>query len=262
MSVEESLGLVTSRVQSLADKHWVEWCITRPELAHHSQTDGSAPQLSALRQWSMAAETDDDAAVINQTMKALAWLSSKHGGNDEAAATLLAWLMVPAARHLAYRLSYLSGAIDSHIAAELWIQVREPNLEVNAVAANIAGRLRRAVLKDLSGPEVISDEEIERTAARYTAEFEEPTKAMDRLLAVLDLGCAEQIISDDERLLLLDVIVAAAGLPGQQEGFSLLGDEVSRRVAIQWQASPRTIRRMTAAAIDRLSQISLMAFTA
>ena len=255
MSVQESLSLTPQLVQSLVSQHWTRWAEDQPDLA-------LVPEPAQLRTWLMGSQTSDEREIRNRVVRALAWWSAKDGGNDEAAATVLAWVMLPAASHIANRLSYLSPSIDDHVAAELWLVVRQPKWRTGWVASGIAGDLRKAVMADLTGPAVASDEEMERSASPIAAEDERPLDAMEKLLAILELGRAEQIITEDDRLLLLDVVVAAAGDPSQTAGYPLLGEVVTNSVGQMWGLSGRTIRRRVTAAMKALADINLLAVVA
>lgn len=77
----------------------------------------------------------------------LARLASPRGGDDVAAAGALAWLLLPGACTLAYRLRTLSPRIDEVVAAQLWLEVRSFSWELRKVAANVLLNTRRGVLR-------------------------------------------------------------------------------------------------------------------
>ena len=252
MSVAVALNLDHQFVQGLIRDRWAMWCVVVPALAQ-------VPDSARLKEW-LRATSEEDPESANDVLLAMAELAAKDGADDEAAATVLAWLMLPAAAHLAWRLSYLSPDIDRHVAAQLWIEVRQYTWRNGTkVAAGVAGRLRKAVVADLTSPTLIPGEDLDHVVGAFTAEFDRPSEAMERLLSVLEVGCDQGVITSEERLLLLDIIVAAAGDPNMTDGYALLGDEVSTNVAVQWGMSPRTIRRKASAAISRLSQLNCLA---
>ena len=80
---------------------------------------------------------------------------------------------------------------------------------------------------------------------------------MEELLSVLEWGCQTGVITDTERLLLLDVITTAAEEPTWlRSGAALFGDMVSDRVGTQWGISGRTVRRRAVASISALAAVA------
>ena len=80
---------------------------------------------------------------------------------------------------------------------------------------------------------------------------------MDELLSVLEWGCRRGLITSEDRMLLLDVIAAAADDPAwHRSGAALLGDKVSDSVGTHWGISGRTVRRRAAASISALAQVA------
>ena len=91
-------------------------------------------ELADLPAWLRAA----DWAEADRVLLALAQLSAPDGGDDVAATAALAWVLLPGASLLAFRLGRLSRRIDEILAAQLWVEARTfPWQRGHKVAANI-----------------------------------------------------------------------------------------------------------------------------
>ncbi len=256
MSVATALNLTRETVQDIAAQRWPQWSAALPALA-------LVDQPTEVDRWLLRA----DPASADQVLRALAQLAATDGENDTEAATLFAWVLLPAARTVAGR--FRKPEVDEHVAAQLWIEVRSyPWQRTSArVATSIAGRLRKHLVAELDDPPVTpATLEPAREHAGLLAVLVreygmevvpgpgEDASPMEELLSVLEWGCRRGVITDNDRLLLLDVIATAAEEPSWlKSGAALLGDVVSDRVGTQWGISGRTVRRRAAASIHALA---------
>src|SRR5688572_13220878 len=88
-------------------------------------------------------------AHAGDVLHALAKVGSPSGADDLAAASVLAWALLPGACALAHRLHGLSPRIDEVVAAQLWLEVRSfPWHRLRKVAANILANTRAGVLRE------------------------------------------------------------------------------------------------------------------
>lgn len=253
MGLVEILGLDDEQIQHLMGPHWDCWAGRVPAL-------GCVPAPRELAVWRWTAP----AGEVDRVLRGLAELAAADGFDDVDAARVLAWLMLPAAAALAAELR--GPDVEEHLAARLWIAVRSyPWATTGKVAANIAGRVRRGVLLDLDSTAQLENHD--RTQARTVAASDfvvavgpvfDPSEplpdAAEEVAAVLEWGCANDVISDDDRELMLDVLVAA----GLEEGTGsscqpLLGDKVSARVGSQRGVAGRTVRRRARRTIAALA---------
>ena len=122
-----------------ADACWPGWQAGDARLA-------AVGSVAALPGWLRAAAPDAADGVLH----ALAGLGARHGGDQVAAAAVLAFALLPGAAALARRLADLSPRIDDAVAAELWLQVRGfPFQRRRRVAANVLADVRRGVLREV-----------------------------------------------------------------------------------------------------------------
>jgi hypothetical protein len=232
------LQITRSYASELAVQAWPRWCAQQPNLCVVAE-----PAL--LDAWLRAA----DPAAADQVLQALVQLAARDGGDDEAAATVMAWVMLPAAARVAGRLAYLDPDIDFHVAAQLWLEIRSFTWRTTThVASNLAHRVRKAVTAELIALPVVDADALAQHLEPADGMAEDD--AVDELIEVLEAAVSAGTISEDDRLLLLDVIVAAAA--DAETHLSLWGEEVSARVGVQWNCSSRTIRRRTSEAVARL----------
>ena len=135
MSVATHLGLDPASTAFIElEQHWAAWVDQFPRLAR-------AGDFHALRGWLAAAEP----AEADEVLHTLATLGSPSGADDLAAASVLAWALLPGACALAHRLRGLSPRIDEVVAAQLWLEIRSfPWHRLHKVAANILANTRAA----------------------------------------------------------------------------------------------------------------------
>ncbi len=138
MRVSQYLDLEDdARLLAQAHEAWEEWATGDPRL----QVVG----LDELRDW-LAEATPAEA---DEVLHALATLAASDGGDDVAAAAVLAWVLLPGACALARDLSRLEGDIKLMVAAQLWIEVRSfPWRRLRKVAANVLMNTRTGCLRE------------------------------------------------------------------------------------------------------------------
>ncbi len=105
------------------------------------------------------------------------------------------------------------------------------------------------------------DDEIARTEHPGVDPYESTVR--DELLAVLEWGRDQELITEADCQLLADVVAAAATTTrrGCPDSIPLLGDVVSERVAARWGVSGRTVRRHARRSIAALAGRWLMALS-
>ena len=260
MSVADQLGLrdEASELWALADQRWDHWATAYPGLSH-------CFGVRDLRLWLRGANQSD----ADEALHALATLAAADGGDDIAAAAALAWALMPGACALANRLRTLTWNIDGIVAAQLWVEVRTfPWRRLRKVAANVLMNTRAGVLADCG-----ARSQLERTDPTWSrtspvdpygtfwggyasTHCERPTDPGQELLELLGWGCANKVITDGDRALLLCLVEAAdrAGTRRVGRGTGgLMANNVSEAVARQWGIAPKTVRRRARRSMDALS---------
>ena len=93
-----------------------------------------ASDLAGLPDWLWhATPAEADRALLH-----LAFLAARDGGDDLAAAGVLAWVLLPGAQAIVRALARTTSVIDEVVAAQLWVQVRTfPWRTGHRVATNI-----------------------------------------------------------------------------------------------------------------------------
>jgi hypothetical protein len=260
MSVAEQLGLrdETSELLALADQRWCHWATAYPALTH-------CCGVRELRLWLPGA----DKAEADEALHALATLAAADGGDDIAAAAALAWALMPGACTLANRMRTLDWHIDEIVAAQLWVEVRTfPWRRLRKVAANVLMNTRAGVLRDCNAKSQLerTDPTWSRTSpvdpystfwGGYVSTYcERPTYPAQELLELLEWGCENNVITDDDRALLLCLVEAADRATTTRLGRGtggLMANDVSEAVAQQWGIAPKTVRRRARRSMDALS---------
>ena len=261
MSVAQRLELTEgtkSPLLMVAAKRWPSWIRECPVL---DQVGG----LEFLRDWLRAGQ---DPARPDGVLCALAELAATDGGDDEAAAAVLAWALLPGACTLAHQLRTLGPDIDALVASQLWIEIRTfPWQRLSKVAANILMNTRVGVLRE-SGA-VSQVERVDRTWSRTSAVdpgtyswcgnatqlVPEPT-ALEELVVVLSEACRAGVITPDDSTLLLSLVEAATLAPVRRIGRGhggLMGNEVAEMVAHRSGLSVRTVRRRARRSMEALA---------
>lgn len=297
MSVADLLGLDgdDNGLLQAARGRWSEWTMMEPRLA-------AVEGLDHLLQWRREADPD----AVDEVLLGLAMLAAPDGGNDEAAATALAKVMLPAACNTAGRLSGLplgqvfrdnqpvdkaqwARRVDEIVASQLWIEVRSfPWRKQTSVAGYIRTRVRNGVLREVGdpyragrgdttwarttlvgafshgdvpeGPGRPDDQRFGPVRASGAlcghpgiladttapAPDELPLTPAEELLEVLTWACEEQVITDEDRRLLMCLVQEADQVPVRNKTRGrggLLSNEVSARVARRVGVSAATVRR-------------------
>ncbi|MFC3689257.1 hypothetical protein [Aquipuribacter hungaricus] len=263
MSVAEHLGLDdpdTSDLMHQAQRRWPDWAQEDPRLA-------GLPGPLQVPAWTLAA----DRAQADDVLHALASLAAVDGGNDPAAATTLCWSLLPAAVSVANELRGLTPSVDEAVAAQLWVEVRTfPWQRLRKVAANIRANTRVGVLRQCDDRPL--GRPVDRTwsatcpvdpSAAFWAGMNDPScfepeaAAADELVDVLRWACTRDVISSEDRDLLLSLMEAAARNPvgrRRRGGEGLMSNALSEEVARGWGVSPVTVRRRTRRSVQALAQ--------
>ena len=256
MSVATHLGLTDpdDPVLAAARRRWTRWQQTHEALR-------VVDDLLDLPEWLRAA----DGAGADRVLLALAELSAPDGGDDVAATAALAWLLLPGASLLAFRLGRLCQRIDEVLAAQLWVEARTfPWRRGQKVAANILMNTRKNVMRELG-----VGERADRTWARsiplsptadvwrdagHDLHHTGVTPAQE-LEDLLEAAQAQGILSDADRALLLSLAEAADRAHPARSGrgnAGLMTPAASEAVARSRGISARTVRRHAARSIEAL----------
>lgn len=255
MRVAAQLGLDdphTSTLLTLARDRWASWGVVDTRLA--VCTDPlELPEI--FTSWTPAQKDD--------VLQALAHLASPDGGDQIAAAGLLAWLLIPGAARLACHLSHVSRRIDEIVAAQLWIEVRSWN-GGQKVAANTLMRARGGVLRDLGIRDdptwlVTSswDEQSSEPIADQipTPQAEQPASAL--LAEVLEEALEHSLVSQAQCELLLDLARTADAQDVRRAGrgnAGLLAEQVLVDVGQDRGMHRSSVRRHAAGSLGRLRE--------
>jgi hypothetical protein len=258
MSVATHLGLDPASTAFLdLEQHWGAWVEQFPRLAR-------AGEFHALRGWLAAAEP----AEADEVLHTLATLGSPSGADDLAAASVLAWALLPGACALAHRLRGLSPRIDELVAAQLWLEIRSfPWHRLHKVAANILSNTRAGVIRECGARSQTKRADkawanihlVDPSASfwnRHAAALGPVPSAADELVALLDSGCAANVITDADTRLLLSLVEAAERCGTTRTGrgnAGLMSNTASAQVALQAGLSPITVRRRARRIIDALA---------
>lgn len=258
MSVATQLGLDPASTALVElEQHWASWVDQFPPLAR-------AGDLRSFRGWLAAVEP----AEADEVLHTLATLGSSSGGDDLAAASVLAWALLPGACAVAHRLHALSPHIDELVAAQLWLEVRSfPWHRLRKVAANILTNTRSGVLRECGVRSQLERTDMAWTNTRlidpfasfwngYAAVLDPVPSAADELLALLDSALAANVITDADKRLLLSLAEAAERCGTTRTGrgsAGLMSNTASAQVAIQAGLSPITVRRRARSIIDALA---------
>ena len=249
MSVATVLRMGRADSQAVIESRWGDWVEARTEL-------GQVDVPADLDRWLLAAPP----ARADEVLRGFAGLAAVDGGDDVDAAWVLMWVMLPATQRLACRLARF-GVTDVQVASQMWVEVRcYPWRLPGRVAPRLVGLLRR----HLVAASVAERRELPLSSLTGACADEVPDArvlhcgseraAMDELVAVLESGCRDGVISGEDRLLLLDLVATASeslelGLRGGTEVMGV----VSEQVGFSWGVTGRTVRRRTAASLQALA---------
>jgi hypothetical protein len=253
MNVTEMLGLQDERMEAVVEAHWPAWVIVEPRL-------GAVDDPACLDAWRRKAAPE----AANEVMLGLARLAAFDGADDTDAALVLAWLLLPTALRIRRALWSVSERLDEVVAAQLWVEVRSlPWRRPYWVAAKVAARLREGVLLEcgmatLHQPQrlaVVSLGPVDPADVRRM-DVDDPGAELADLLA---WACAEDVITLEDRELLISLIAAAKTMDQAGERFreggvaGLSSHHLSNLVALEWGVCARTVRRRTARCLAALS---------
>jgi hypothetical protein len=259
MSVATHLGLTDpdKDVLAMARQRWPRW-----QASHQSLR--VVDDLLDLPDWLRAA----DWAAADRVLLALAQLSAPDGGDDVAATGALAWVLLPGASLLAFRLGRLCRRIDEVLAAQLWVEARTfPWRRGHKVAANILMNTRKGVMRDLGfGAQadpawarsilVAPDADMWLNAIHYV-HGNGPTPAQE-LQDLLQRAQAKGVLSDADGELLVSLAVAADQAHPARSGrgnAGLMAPAASEAVARSRGVSARTVRRHAARSVHALRAV-------
>ena len=254
MNVTEMLGLQDERMEALVECRWVDWVDLEPRLA----VVGDPAELDV---WRRSASHE----IANDVLLGLAMLAAVDGADDTDAALVLAWLLLPTALRVRRTLGAVSERIDEVVAAQLWVEVRSlPWRRRHWVSAKVAGRLREGVLLECGWPTrhqpnrltLVSLGPVEPPDRRR----EDPDNAREELADLLVWACEEDVITVEDRELLMSLIAAAKAIEQGGERIreggvaGLSGHHVSDLVAKDWGVCSRTVRRRTVRCLAALTE--------
>ena len=253
MNVTEMLGLQDERMNSIVAEHWTDWVALEPRL----EAVGDPTRLNAWRRKA-------DPKVANSVLLGLERLAAFDGEDDVDAALVLAWLLMPAALRVRRRLGPLSERLDEVLAAQLWVEVRSlPWRRQHWVAAKVSTRLREGVLLECGAPTHHQPHRFRTLhlgpvdpADQRPAEDADPAAELAELLT---WACDAEVITDEDRELLVSLITAARAADPTHEHSrdggvaGLSSRQLSAIVAQERGVCARTVRRHTARCVAALS---------
>lgn len=264
--VARLLGIddVASGVLAVAARRWPDWADRDDRLR-------VVPDLTGLRAWLRASNaTESDPLLLALAERGT--VPAVGGGDDRVAASVLAFAVLPGASTMARRLSRLAPNIDELVAAQLWIEVRTfPWQRLGKVAANILMDTRAAVLREceVASQLLKHDRTLYDTLpvdpadafwcgpAMATPARPEPTAA-EELLELLEWACATEVITTNDRALLLALAQAAdqADVRRNHGRAGLLTNDITEMVAREYGVTALTVRRRASRSITALSRAS------
>lgn len=258
MNVEPHLGLGAVDGAGLlgqAQDRWQGWGNDFPALQYVG-----GPQ--ELRPWMRANPDKGPVALL-----ALASLGTVDGWDDPVAAAVLAWMLLPGANALAYRLRDLGPDIPTLVAGHLWIAARTFSWRTaRSVATCVLTTTRRAVLAETVPNRQVQlcGDALEQVVAgtewgpESAATNGEPT-ATEELLDVLEWAQGERVLSGRDLQLLVSLVQVAGTLPDGRRGHrqGLLTRRACDLVAEEFGVGPHTVRRRVSASLEALSALRL-----
>jgi hypothetical protein len=297
MSVGEQLGLDgNSDLLDQARGRWAEWVARDARLA-------MAPRFDDLRGYLRGASTEEaDQCLLALARLAAADGGDDPAAAAALAKALLPGASVLAGR-LTMRLSRRlppvpARRVDELVASQLWLEVRTfPWQRLTKVGGNILLNTQAAVLRDCGDRAVLerADPTWARTVcldpavaaearsassvlsrpgaglvanpvyAAAAGDADSEPSAREELLAVLEWACARQVISLEDRALLLCLVDEAARTPSRSARrgkAGLCGNAVSATVALRLGTSAATVRRRAAATMAALAAAAPHGFAA
>lgn len=257
MSVAQELGIISNdghddfagTPQSL--REWVS-----------EHTDRlPAGDLGTLRRWLQ----DSDSELVDAFLLSLARSAALDGGDDPMAAKLLVWALLPGAARLARQLRSLSPAIDHLVAAQLWLEARQfPWRTRRRVAVSILRQTRNGILTDCEVPSRLRRTDPtwylvtpKQTELSQVPVDDHPANAAEELLLLLDWAVDQEVITAEDKSLVLRLVEAAERDQEAHRSCSmggLLAHSVSGAVADELGVAARTVRRRATRCLRALAE--------
>lgn len=251
MSVADYFGLddPESPLMTEARAGWTRWCPDDPDLA-------VVEDLTDLRTWTRRAEREAKDRVLGRL--------AEIAHTEEAARTVLVWLLLPGAITLADGLRDLTPEIDGLVAGQLWIEVaRSRQYPPRGVAKAILNSTRRAVLAELGvgchgkqrdrvwSQTVLLDPLEDRAVAVEPA----PVDSHDELVEVLGAALRDNAVEGLDLWLLYELAVAATAeeAPMRRGRCGLTSPAFVDALARLRPEAARTLRRRVGKAVDQIA---------
>lgn len=251
MCVADHLGCEDpdSVAMTAARSRWPKWCERVPDLA-------VVAELDELREWTRTAQVKDKDRVVG----ALAQLTR----DDQAAATVIVWLLVPGATRLAGSLRDLSPDIDALVAGQLWLEARRSHeLGPRCVAKAILANTRREVCAELGvGALAKRRDRVWAETLPWTAlsgdrpNAPRPGDPRGELMELLDSAIRNNALEGFEIWLIYELASEATkqGAPMRRGMFGLTAPSVIAPIARCRPESARTLRRRAKSALEKLTE--------
>lgn len=249
MSVANALELFPHRIDALLAARWQSWQSSQPSL----------PPIAdrvALREWMHTSDSVETDGVL----RFLVTQADPAGADDRDAATVVAWLMLPAASLLAHQFRFVDREIDLHVAALLWIEIRTyPWRNAGRIAPNLRWRLHRAIVSEWHRPDLpLTDASLtddpQVQVPLWADLFSEEPASDEEAAELIDDAWQTGVIDDYQRDLLGSVLAVSGALTSETgRSAALIGVKVSDIVGPQLSVSPRTVRRHLTRCIQTLS---------
>ena len=262
MSVAMQLGFTPDGPVPVDNVKWNAWCAAHPCLERFAGVE---------EMWRVVQESPIEQA--DKWLWVWAQLAAEDGGNDLDAASWLAWALVAGASAMGPRMRGIAN-LDQLVAAALWVEVRTyPWRTRHHVAGNVMFGVRARVFAEVGRSNrrdhrrsierqlvLVPDYDVVPAGFEEAVDPFAPGTPREELLALLDWACAEGVIGEFDRRVLLAQVevweeaprtpqarVAAGGFCGNH-----LTDATGARLGI----SGRTVRRITRRCLDALAGAS------
>lgn len=213
----------------------------------------------------------------DEVLLALTTLGAHDGGDDMVAATAVVACLLPGADALARRLSRSFSTVPARdvvqmTAGHLWIAVREFHWRTaGKVCGSVLWATRNGVMREMGVG--VGFEKSDKTwantltgphpdgfgASGSASLYTPPVDSAADLEELLDEACDRQIISLEDRRLLVEIVAAAEVCPPTRGSDWLLTNAISELVAAQHGVCAKTIRRRARRSLDALMAAELVA---
>ena len=230
------------------------WAAAEPALAGYERLDVVADEV----------HDRSNTGRADVVLAALLRLAATDGGDDEVAASTVAWLLAPGARSLAVRLGDMASDVDAVVMSCLWLRIRTfPwRRRRRGYAKGVLLDTRKDVLAELTGRRPVAVDR--RTVstdptllAAVAGSGEESPSAMRELVDVLDWARAAAVVSGEDVVLLLQLVAAAEDASAVGGGAGVHGCcsyDVAGRVAQVYGVSMKTVLRRRDRVLSKLRQ--------